>query len=98
MGIKRSKVSVVLCGSLWSNYYIELKLRKENEMSRLDPRVEEQNRKAFELALKVEAHAKKVAAWLESRPEVGVLAGKTETYYVYPAGGVYKNVAVFATH
>jgi hypothetical protein len=67
-------------------------------MSRLDPRVEEQNRKAFELALKVEAHAKKVAAWLESRPEVGVLAGKTETYYVYLAGGVYKNVAVFATH
>ena len=64
-------------------------------MSRLDPQVEEQNRKAFLSALKVEAHAKKVEAWLESRPEVGVLAGKTEKYYAYPAG-VYKNVAIFA--
>ena len=62
-------------------------------MSRLDPRVEEQNRKAFELALKVEAHAKKVAAWLQSRPEVGTLNKATGTaYYVYPAGGEYVEI------
>jgi hypothetical protein len=62
-------------------------------MSRLDPRTEDQNRKAFYSDLKAKDQAKKVAAWLQSRPEVGTLTRATGTaYYVYPAGGEYVEI------
>ena len=65
-------------------------------MSSLDPRIEEQNRRAFLVVKKIEQHEREVAAWLRSRPEVGVLTGKTNKYYVYPAGDRYSEVAEFS--
>ena len=64
-------------------------------MSRLNSKVEEENRIAFLSVEKEQEHKKAVALWLRSRPEVGVLVGKTEGYYVYPSSGQYSEIGVF---
>ena len=64
-------------------------------MSRLNSKVEEENLIAFLSAEKEQEHKKAVALWLRSRPEVGVLVGKTEGYYVYPSSGQYSEIEVF---
>jgi hypothetical protein len=44
-------------------------------MSRLDPKVQEENRKAFADAKAEAEHKQKVKQWLRDNPEIGVLNG-----------------------
>jgi len=41
------------------------------------------------------AHREEIAAWLASRPEVGVLVGKTDRYYIFNSAGVFTNIGEF---
>lgn len=44
-------------------------------MSRLDPKVQEENRVAWNKAVAAEKHAEKVAAWLAANPDIGITSG-----------------------
>jgi hypothetical protein len=40
---------------------------------------------------------KAISQWLNARPEVGTLCRASGTaYYVWPVGGVYKEISVFS--
>ena len=41
------------------------------------------------------AHREEIAVWLASHPEVGVLVGKTDRYYIFNNEGVFTNIGAF---
>jgi len=59
-------------------------------MSRLDHKVAEANRVAFNKSQDDKARKEAIAAWMQKYPEIGDL--NSGTFYVYPAGGEYREI------